>query len=159
MFKNSVKTAIVSHPDSTILSDVYSWMRDDWEHLISHYMYASGGILLSFVYAFSFRNFVIETKLTNKHKLLWIFAAIIYGLTIGSIAVQFIKGSIVSLILCIGYGFGILGTFLYKSEGNKWNIIGRRIVIQYYILSYLIGLLITICWICAKGFKSRNEGA
>jgi hypothetical protein len=159
MFKHSIKTAMGTHTDSLILAKVYTWMRHDWEHLISHYLYASGGILLSFIYAYSFRNFVVQSRMGYKHQLIWVLAAIVYGLSIGSVAAQFIKGTIVSLVLCIGYGLGILGTFLYRCEGKNWNCIGRRIVIQYYILSYVIGLVITIGWIAAKGFNSRNEGA
>jgi hypothetical protein len=90
---------------------------------------------------------------------LWLLAALLYGLCIGFVSIQFIKGSIVSFCLTIIYGFCILGTYLYTQERKDWKLFGKRVVIQYYIISYIVALIITIGWVAKNGLVSRNEGA
>lgn len=163
MFKHSFITVMNMNNDpqlTNIMDEVYNWMRNVWEHLISHYMYAIGGISLSWIYAYGFRDLVLSDGLKGKTRYIWITAAVLYGLCIGFVAMQFIKGTIVSLVLCVVYGIGVLGSYLYRKDSPAyWKIFGRRTVIQYYICSYLIGLIVTLAWIAKNGFTSRNEGA
>lgn len=74
-----------------------------------------------------------------------------------SVSIQFVKGSIVSFVLSLVYGCGVLGGFLYwKNDGL---VIGKRVVIQYYVFSYAVALIITIGWVAKNGLLSRDEGA
>ncbi|KAJ3298015.1 hypothetical protein HK104_011239 [Borealophlyctis nickersoniae] len=160
MFKHSVEQFAEDHPEVAAqypdLKDIYSWMRDTWEHVISHYMYAAGGIATAFVFAYVYRNVEAPAFDNWKDRTLWILATVLYGLTIGSVAIEFPKGSIVALVLILVYGFGILGTVLWRKGGAL--VWGRRYVLQYYVMSYIIGLVIVIGWIIyAKGFNNREE--
>ncbi len=140
MFKHSVEAlakdaAVVAQYPA--IRDVYSWMRDDWEHLIAHYMAAVGGIFLSWVFAYLYRDLTIEDGFKlRKNKAVWGAASISYALLIIGIAVQFIYGSFVALGLILVYGYGVLGYFSFRKRDRF--VIGRRPVIQYYLLSYSI---------------------
>lgn len=163
MFKHPVADFKDQNPDPVaqypFITELYVWLRDTWEHIISHYMYAAGGILMSMVIAYVYRD------LTDVHgmpsigdRILWVLAALIYGLTIGSVAIEFPKGPIVALVLVLVYGFGTLGFYLYRKEGRSAIKFGRRFVIQYYFASYVVGLLVVIAWIgYAGGLHNREE--
>jgi hypothetical protein len=167
MFKHSINTVIQDFPSSSIsypiLLDVKSWMRDTWEHYISHYMYAIGGILLSWHYTYLYRDFIIPNGITNwKPKLIWIANSIVYGLMIAAIGTQYPKGPFVSLGLSILYGICFLGSFLFR-KGNMTTF-GYCIVLQSYFLSYIVGysflscrFLIVLFYGIKQGFQGRNE--
>ena len=164
MFKHSIIT-LLDIPGLVetfpIVTDVYNWMRNDWEHVISHYMYASAGIALSFLYTFLFKDYGQQDGIKDrKTRLIWGISALLYGLIIGAVAIQFLYGSIVALVLILGYGFGGLVMYLYFYERNPLTF-GTRIVVQCYILSYLIAFGIVLTWIGVnKGTinASRNAG-
>lgn len=49
MFKHSLQTVMSTPHDPAIddtLNAVYDWMRNVWEHLVSHYLYAAGNYLI-----------------------------------------------------------------------------------------------------------------
>jgi len=160
MFKHPVEEVITVHPEAATaypeLKEIYSWMRDLWEHKISHYMYAVGGILISFLQAYVYRH--VNAPRFNNHidRALWCATTLLYGLIIGSVAIEFPMGSVVALVLILVYGFGILGTFLWRIGGG-W-IWGKRYVLQYFVWSYAVGLIIVIAWmIKAKGIGNRED--
>jgi hypothetical protein len=75
-------------------------------------MYAAGAALMAGVIAWSYRDLVLRR--TNSDQLrqiqiLIILNAIIYGLLIAAVAIDFPSGLIVGLTYLIGYGLGILG--------------------------------------------------
>lgn len=155
MFKNLVRNTLESTPD---VAQIIWIMRDEWEHIISHYMYAVGGILLSFIYVFIFKDFSV-VKLSPRELSLWILAVLSYGLIIGSVAIQFVKGSIVALALILIWGFGIVGGLLWKRlQRNLFKII-RFPVLQYYLASYALALVITVGWMAKYGTKNRDDVA
>ena len=100
-------------------------------------MYAAGGIIVSFAQAFAYRNYQPRAPITALQKTILLLASLVYGLIIGSVAIEFPKGSIVALIFCVVYGFGVLGTLLVR---NKQMLkLGSRPVIQYFFYSYCVG--------------------
>ena len=166
LFKSSIVTlrnqdgAVAAYP---IIEEIYDWMRNEWEHLIAHYMYAAGGIALSFLYAYVFRQVGVSAELGGvkdwKIRSIYGSAFFLYGIIVGSVAIQFLSGSIVALVLIIVYGFGVLGGYLMRKEGRKALVFGNRIVLQSYLASYFFAFLIVIGWIIAnKGdvTASRN---
>ncbi|KAI8917404.1 hypothetical protein BC831DRAFT_142705 [Entophlyctis helioformis] len=162
MFKHAIET-VLEEPKAAelypILVDIKSWMRDTWEHIISHYMYAVGGIFISWINAYVFRNYVVSK--VDRHAIIaWIVNSILYGLIIGSVAIEFPKGSIVALALIIGYGFVILGSHLYRKGDWQLSSFARRPVIQSYVVSYMVALIVVLGWtIKAKGLKNREEAS
>ena len=156
MFKNSIAPIYESVDTTPEIVKIYDWMRNVWEHLISHYIYAAGGILISWVYAYQFRNYVIEGGIKRwSTRIVWFLASLTYAAVISFVAIEFIKGSIVALCLIVIYGYGCLGTFLYSRHDGF--VLGKRIVIQYYLLAYTIALVVVIGWMGKYGLKSRNE--
>ncbi|KAH6601293.1 hypothetical protein BASA61_002063 [Batrachochytrium salamandrivorans] len=111
MFKHTIQTAVDDADAGSLLPlllEIKSWIRDLWEHIISHYIFP--------------------------------------------------KGSIVALCLITIYGFMILGSFLYYRGYLTLNKLGSLPVLQSYFGSYIVGLVIVICWIVKSGgFTSRNE--
>ncbi|XJO70908.1 hypothetical protein BDV3_000515 [Batrachochytrium dendrobatidis] len=163
MFKHSVQTAIedpAATPILPLLTDIKSWIRDLWEHTIAHYMYAIGGIIISFVNAYVFRNYTVplSTRITKKYRLVWILNSIVYGLIVGSVAIQFPKGPIVALCLVLIYGYLILGTYTYRHKRLSLSTLGEFPVLQSYLASYTLALVIIIIWVAKMhGFVGRNE--
>ena len=51
LFKNSLESLTWTNPSVT--GDIYFWTRTTWEHAISHYSYALGGVLFALLYATS----------------------------------------------------------------------------------------------------------
>jgi len=156
MFKNLVRNYYdgLENPDAKLL-EIINVIRNLWEHLISHYWYAIGGILISFLNAYVYREFSVA-KFNKSHISMWLGNVLLYGLTVGAVAVQFVGGSVVALVLTVGYG-GILGYWLWaRMKGSMfWRI--RYPVIQYYFWAYVIGLLITVGWMAKNGLKNREE--
>lgn len=172
LFKKPVKLLRNTFPKDSgnynALDDIYSWIRDEWEHVIAHYIYAAGGTVLiglmlgffaSFVYCFAYRNYSLTKGLTRTNeKVLYVVASIIYGLIIGGVALNFPSGSIVALILCLVYGFGIIGTYLYRKGGVKiFATWGTYPVLQYFFNAYVIGFCIVVGWMSVKGTKNLKE--
>lgn len=112
---------------------------------------------MSMVYAYSFSDFVLISGIREQSsRLIWIVASVLYGTIVASVAIQYINGFIIAFSLIGLYGFIILGFTLYRS--GKPFLFGHTIVIQYYVLSYIIGLTFIIIYIAIFGFKNRNEG-
>ena len=62
--------------------------------------YAAGGVLMSFVYVYCFKDFVMENGFKDKYtRFLWVLASILYGLQIAAVAIQFEYGFYVAFAL------------------------------------------------------------
>lgn len=156
LFKNVVEDAIIvanstsngnpalGTPVSYL--DVYSYLRNEWEHLIAHYMYAAGAIAMSFIYAFIYRDYNPPSSLFKlPERILFGITVFIYTLIIGSVAIEFPSGSIVSLVLIFVFGFGTCGGYLLIMTTDT-NLPSRiinvvtsptsRPVLKYYLYSY-----------------------
>ncbi|KAJ1344843.1 hypothetical protein BSLG_000358 [Batrachochytrium salamandrivorans] len=144
MFKHTIQTAVDDADAGSLLPlllEIKSWIRDLWEHIISHYMYAIGGIIVSFVNAYVFRHYTVPVEVSRSRlfRLVWVANTFFYGLIVGAVAIQFPKGSIVALCLITIYGFMILGSFLYYRGYLTLNKLGSLPVLQSYFGSYIVG--------------------
>lgn len=75
-------------------------------------MYASGAAIMAGVIAWAYRDLVLRRTNSDRLRqiqLLIILNAIVYGLLLAAVAIDFPSGLIVGLIYLIGYGIGILG--------------------------------------------------
>ncbi|TPX58598.1 hypothetical protein PhCBS80983_g03032 [Powellomyces hirtus] len=179
MFKHPFKEYMDLNPSAVatdpFFADFYYWLRTVWEHGVSHYLYAAGGVLMSMVLAYVYRDVCSpqphtaitmstargadDMKWNMGDRVLWGIGALLYGLIIGSVAINFPKGSIVALVLILAYGAGVVGTFVIRKEGVRGTFaLGRRYVLQWYLTAYTIALIVVIGWIIhAKGFDNREE--
>lgn len=161
MFKNAMKSIPEANQDD-IYDDIYWYMKTLWEHLIGHYLYASGYAVMCVCYAWAYRNHTIGGRLGCTPLSLLLSAALLNGIVIAGVAIDFPSGCLVALLYLCLYGIGALGLYcvsLYRSGGDK-NIFhfGRRPVIHYYILSYIIALFLIVLWIIiVGGMKTRSQ--
>jgi hypothetical protein len=150
MFKHAVDT-LRQTPNATtavgaqIAADMRYWMSETWAHWIAHYMYAAGGVVVAAVIAWVYRDVHLPNGLTNRvDRALWLAASVAYGLCIGSVAIQFPWGVLVALCFLGFYGFGVVGSALWRrGEIFTW---GTRFVLQYFVLAYSVALCIAVGW-------------
>ena len=126
MIKNAITSALDIHNDDTLQS-VYYWVRNVWEHIVSHYMYAAGLAFMQFTYAFAYKDFALSSKslhfthpkpvaileMNTAEWFLLFSAATVYAFLIAIVAAQFPSGNIVGLIYTIVYGIVFIGGLLY----------------------------------------------
>ena len=98
-----------------------------------------------------------SNNLSRLSIVVWGLCVLVYGVIIAAVAIQYPYGAILGFVLTILYGFGILGFYLKRKPG--WKVPGRYVMIQHYIASYMIALVILIPWCAIYGIKGRNNGA
>jgi hypothetical protein len=90
----------------------------------------------------------------------WVIASILYSLIVAAVAIQYPGGVYVAVSLILIWGFSILGYILYRTDTKAlkgFKLFGYCMVLQYYILSYSLALVIIIAWVSVNGFASRNQ--
>lgn len=55
MYKHPVEQVMERHPEVALVADLYDWLHRVWEHDISHYVYAFGGVVVAAVHAWVFK--------------------------------------------------------------------------------------------------------
>lgn len=86
LFKHPVQDFMTNHPEfmeqqtyASELTEIYSYMRDTWEHYSAHYMYASGAMWMSWVQIFfAFRD-QVQVDLDVLSKVVFAIGSLIYG--------------------------------------------------------------------------------
>jgi hypothetical protein len=137
---------------------MYLNMEDLWEHKIAHYMYAFGGMWMSWVQLFLYRN-QVHGPLSLFARTLWIIGTILYGALLAGVAIEFPDGLYVGLIYTIVIGTICILMMTLKRNGLQRGGIftmGQRMVIQYYLGACVIGLVVVIAWIAKYGFQNRK---
>ncbi|KAI9104782.1 hypothetical protein DFS34DRAFT_213072 [Phlyctochytrium arcticum] len=161
MYKHPLDDFMEKNPDLVatypFFNEFRDWIRNIWQHDISHYMYALGGILMSMVIAYVYRN--ANVVFTGWQRFLWFISVLLYTIIITAIAIEFPKGPLVAYILIGVYGVGTLGTYLLRREGWKLAFkLGRRYVVQMYLAAYVLAAVLVSTWVgYAKGLKNREE--
>ncbi|CDH51315.1 hypothetical protein RO3G_11647 [Lichtheimia corymbifera JMRC:FSU:9682] len=166
MFKHPVQDFINSHPAlmaanpevADELQAIYSYMRNFWEHIIAHYMYAFGAVWMSWVQIFVFRN-QLHGPLKTGDQIVFAIAALIYGLLVAGVAIDFPYGTYVGLPYTILLGIVCTLLLTLNPQGlSKGGILtmGRRMVLQYYLGASVVGLIVIIGWVGKYGFNNRT---
>ncbi|KAI8329826.1 hypothetical protein BC941DRAFT_463613 [Chlamydoabsidia padenii] len=153
-----------AHPDLvaqySILYQIYSNMRDLWEHIIAHYMYAFGGMIMSWAQLFTFRH-QVHGPLTLGTKVVFMLGSLVYGLLLAGIAIEFPYGLYVGLIYSIVIGLICVLLIIRRRNGLRpygdLFTIAPRMVPQFYLGACIVGLVIVIIWIAIFGFKNRLD--
>ncbi|KAI7866822.1 hypothetical protein BDF14DRAFT_1808254 [Spinellus fusiger] len=162
LFKHPIQMFNEDHPELVaqypILYEMYLNMEDLWEHKIAHYMYAVGGMWMTWAQLFVFRN-QVHGPLPKSTTALWILGSIGYGLLLAGVAIEFPVGLIVGLVYTLFLSTVCLCIILV----NKRNIpkgglltMGRRMVPQFYLGACAIGFVIIIGWIGKYGLQNRK---
>ncbi|KAH8548795.1 hypothetical protein BGW37DRAFT_514456 [Umbelopsis sp. PMI_123] len=141
-----------------VLNEMYLNMEDLWEHNIAHYMYAFGGMWMSWAQLFIYRN-QVHGPLPIGSKILWIIGTILYGALLAGVAIEFPHGLYVGLVYTVVIGLICVCMMVFnKNDLRRGGIftMGRRMVIQYYLGACIIGLIVVIAWIAKYGFANRK---
>ncbi|KAI8993374.1 hypothetical protein BDB01DRAFT_776107 [Pilobolus umbonatus] len=162
LFKHPIQDFNRAHPELVVqypvLEQMYSNMRDLWEHDIAHYMYAGGAMVMSWAQLFVFRN-QVHGPLPTSTKIVWCLGILVYGLLLAAVAIDFPYGLVVGLIYAGGLSVVCISMMLFNTRylprGGLFTM-GRRMVIQYYLMACVIALVIIIVWICIYGLKTRK---
>jgi hypothetical protein len=113
------------------------------------------------VQAYAYRDVVLRRTNSDRLRqvqLLIILNSLIYGLLIAAVAIDFPSGILVGLIYLVGYGMLFVGRYVWYNDGISTKMFGRRPLMNYFHLSYLIALTIIILWIVfVSGLKSRSQ--
>ncbi|KAI8384218.1 uncharacterized protein BYT42DRAFT_592591 [Radiomyces spectabilis] len=151
-----------AHPELVaqypVLHDIYLNMQTTWEHDIAHYMYAGGGMWMSWVQLFAFRN-QIHGPFQRKTLTVWLLGIVMYGLLLAGVAIEFPWGLYVGLAYTIIISAICLIMMVYNRQGLKnggLRTMGRRMVLQYYLGACVIGFIVIIIWLAIFGFKNRK---
>ncbi|CAM0135937.1 unnamed protein product [Umbelopsis sp. WA50703] len=162
MFKHPIEQFNLDNPalvaQYPVLNEMYLNMEDLWEHKIAHYMYAFGGMWMSWVQLFLYRN-QVHGPLSLFARTLWIIGTILYGALLAGVAIEFPDGLYVGLIYTIVIGTICILMMTLKRNGLQRGGIftmGQRMVIQYYLGACVIGLVVVIAWIAKYGFQNRK---
>ncbi|CAG8788263.1 22977_t:CDS:2, partial [Racocetra persica] len=126
---------VASYP---AVNDMLYYFQTTLEHVIGHYMYAFGSVIISWSHLFAYRH-QIHKEIQSKR----------------GVAIEFPKGTIVGLayVLIIGIPLGI---YLFKTGDLLTK--GKRLVLQSYLIGYIIGFIIIIIWVIAVGgFNDRKS--
>jgi hypothetical protein len=173
IFKDPLKYLMTKQPQSAqqypLIQQTYSYIRDDWQHVYSHYIYLIGALGVSVLHMFSYRS-LKHPRLSGplEWTLFWA-ASLLYGAMFAGIAVNFPYGFYATfgwlLVYAVPWCWWIWSQRVEPSDGiingrNGWKgrmlfQPGRRLVPQFYILSYTIGLVIIFIYIGIFGFRDR----
>ncbi|CAG8593023.1 5593_t:CDS:2 [Paraglomus occultum] len=158
MAKHEIENAEANNPQMVlaypVVKDVENYYRDTLEHLIGHYMYAGGAILIALCNIIAFRNQRHNSPHSVPLIIGWVIGSLMYGILIAGVAIEFPKGTIVGLVYTLVLGI-LLGIFLIRVKGISLH--GRCLVLQYYLMSSVVALIIIVIWICIHGFTDRKS--
>ena len=92
MFKNALETFPKSAHDD-FYDDLFYYMKTFWQHIVGHYLYATGYATMSCCYAYAYRDHVTPTGgLDKKTIVLMITASLLYAILITGVAADYPSG-------------------------------------------------------------------
>ena len=132
-----------------------------------------GGVIMAAAQAYAYKDHYLASSIRFspfRVKLFIAFSSSLYALLLAGVAIDFPSGLIVGLVFCIIYGFGLVGSYLYRTHfkaGIQHNgiiintsTLGSRPILHYFLLSYLLAVIIMILWIITVGgVKSRSQAS
>ncbi|KAF9572537.1 hypothetical protein BGW38_008512, partial [Lunasporangiospora selenospora] len=161
------------------LKEGYLLMQDEWEHLLSHYMYALGALGMSWceMIAFSRQALPVGCTLVNVGQfyersspssageghsakgrksqggwplvILWVIAGVLYGGIVAGVACQYPKGLYVGLIY-VPLLLIIVAGFLFYKRGLF--TLGRYYILQTYVIGAIVALVAIIIYMAKNKF-------
>ena len=166
MLKNAFETLPIYTNGDDGTREFYYYIRTWWEHLVSHYMYAAGYAFMAISCMFAYRHHAepIDGGLSGENKLYLLVSAICYGMVTSGVAINFPAGSVVAIVYLLCYGILFLLGYRYylwrttavdasRRSQSGWfgfNLLERP-VMDYFILSYTVSLVIVLIWVAYVG--------
>ena len=101
MFKHPVEDLMLAGwksltpEEDNLLGDLYVWIRTTWEHAISHYLYAVGGVIISFTFQYAYRDWRVEGGLASaRERALWVANWLVYVTSLSELPGNMGKGCV-----------------------------------------------------------------
>ncbi|KAG0341886.1 hypothetical protein BG000_007703 [Podila horticola] len=157
------------------LKQGYMLMQDEWEHTISHYMYAFGALGMSWCEMVAYSGQIlpqgmnlakaghlkamarkqgpVPEKSSKRLVALWILAGVLYGGIVAGVACQYPKGLYVGLAY-VGVLMSILIIYLGsrpKAERGLFSL-GRHYILQTYLIGCIVALVAIIIYMAKNHF-------
>ncbi|KAG9288666.1 hypothetical protein G9A89_006767 [Geosiphon pyriformis] len=157
--KHKIKDIIIKHPEIISqypeVQDAYTFLRTDLEHVIGHYLYAGGAVLITWSHLLAFRRQRHDAIENTLSLIPFILGSIAYAILLTGVAINFPKGTIVGLVYVLVIGTPLV---IYLLRSGHLFSKGRRLVLQSYSFGYILSLVFILIWIGVnKGFKDRED--
>jgi hypothetical protein len=158
MFKHSVEEIQNSLAPTTVASvtETYDYIRNVWEHIVGHYLYA-GGMLCLLALTIAVHYHATYPALSLFQGWMMVYSATLSGLLYALVATQLPYAPLIGIVIYGGV-CAALGFLMWK-EGElglrRW---ASRPVPQLYFMATGLACVITIVWTAVKGIKGRNLG-
>lgn len=163
MYKNSLEE-MRNNRDDDYFDPLAYYMRTVWEHEVSHYIYASGLAIMHLAQAWAFREMrAPESGMTKLGVYLLCCSALVFGLLLFGVTLQFPAGTIVGFIFLVLYGLGTIGgyhvhLYVHKGEHAALRQFGHLPVLNHFLAGYVFAFCALVLWlISVGGFKSRAD--
>ncbi|CAG8552890.1 7723_t:CDS:2 [Diversispora eburnea] len=116
----------------------------------------AGAILITWSHLFAYRKQLHYAIHSNFLVPLWFLGGILNGILLSFTAINIQHGTLVGLIYVIIMG-SLLAIYLRVSSKGLFSK-GKKLVLQSYLISYIVGLILIIVWIIVvRGFKDRKS--
>ncbi|KAF8930013.1 hypothetical protein BGZ52_001528 [Haplosporangium bisporale] len=157
------------------LKQGYMLMQDEWEHTISHYMYAFGALGMSWCEMVAYSGQIlpqgvslakaghlkamaatqgpVPEKSSKRLVALWILAGVLYGGIVAGVACQYPKGLYVGLAY-LGVLLSVLILYLGSRPKAKRGLfsLGRYYILQTYLIGGVVALVAIIIYMAKNKF-------
>ncbi|CAG8589660.1 6458_t:CDS:2 [Ambispora gerdemannii] len=157
--KDKIQDLITENPNITsqfpAINSTLEYMETDLEHVAGYYIYATGAAIITWAHLLAYRR-QRHDEISNVISFIAFFlGSFFYAVLLTSVAIEFPKGTLVGLIYVLALGVPLLA-FMLKS-GQLFSK-GRRLVPQYYTLSYGLALIMIVIWVAVNGgFVDRRQ--
>ena len=136
------------------VEEAYDYTRDVWEHVVSHYMYATGIFFASvLIVIVHFRASYPPVSILRGWTLAY--SGILSGLLYALVSTQLPYAPLIGITVFASVTTTII-FFLWKEGDLGVGRCGTRPIPQIYTLATILALILTIVWTVIKGIKGRN---
>lgn len=158
MFKDGFETFMTDDKEN---KDFYDWLRNMWEHIISHYMYGSGLALIFLLQAYVHKTEIHTDESATVIRFSVFLSSIVRSFLIAGACIEFPAGIIVGYIYL---GLVIMWSIYYLST-NEASVLWheefikteKRPIFMSFLWSYMAAFAIITIWCIIHGTKSRSE--
>jgi hypothetical protein len=136
------------------VTDAYDYMRNIWEHIIGHYLYAAGIMCISAL-TISVHFHSSYPPLSFLHGWILLYSGILSGLLYALVSTQLPCAPLIGIAL-FGFVSMGLGYLLWRDGELSFHRWATRPIPQLYLISTGLAFILTIIWTAKEGIKGRN---
>lgn len=101
---------------ANLFDDLYFYTRTVWQHAVSHYIYATGLVIMQMAQLGAYKDHVAPNLgIPKMTKFILVLSAVVYALLIIGVITQFPSGTIVGTIYLVLYGLATVGNVSFST--------------------------------------------